>query len=187
MLTTLVTTAIEPIATERLVLRMVTPADVTPAYIEAMNDPAVVSLTEARHHAWDRPRVLQFIERSNREGISTLIGIFLKYGGRHIGNLRLFNFHPVHRRAELSFIIFDTAQWSKGYATEAVLAVCRYAFDVWGLHRIHADYYAANAASARLFDKAGFRIEGRYRDHFFSDGRYTDSIRVGKLNPAEAS
>ncbi|MBI4596912.1 MAG: GNAT family N-acetyltransferase [Candidatus Omnitrophica bacterium] len=164
---------------------MISAADVTPVYVASMNDPEVVGLTEARHVVWDHQRVAQFIERSNVEGVSTLVGIFLKDTGRHIGNLRLFNFHPVHRRAELSFVIFDKTQWSKGYATEAVGALCRYAFETMRLHRIHADYYATNHASARLFQKAGFQVEGVYRGHFFADGRYVDSIRVATLNPTE--
>ena len=186
MSTTLISTTIEPIATERLQLRVLAAADVTPAYIEAMNDPEVVGLTEARHQRWDRASVLKYIEQSNRDGVSTMVGLFLKDGRRHIGNVRLFNLHPVHRRAEMSFIIFDKTQWSKGYATEAVLAVCAYAFDVLGLHRIHADYYATNIGSARLFKKAGFAVEGTYRHHFFSGGAFVDSVRVGKINPAEA-
>ena len=178
---------VDPITTERLLLRTLSAADVTPRYIDALNDPEVVGFTEARHAPWNRQRVMEFIEQSNRDGVSTLIGVFLNKGGRHIGNLRLFNFRPAHRRAELSFIIFDKTQWSKGYATEAVCALCRYAFERMRLHRIHADYYTPNLASARLFEKSGFRIEGVYQDHFFLNGRYVDSIRVAKLNPAEAS
>ncbi len=82
-------------------------------------------------------------------------------------------------------MIFDKAQWSKGYATEAIRATIRHAFETLRLHRVHADYYAGNTASARVFDKAGFAVEGVFRDHFQLEGRYVDSIRVAKLNPAD--
>lgn len=176
----------DPITTERLQLRPLSVKDITAAYVDALNDPEVVRWTEAKHTQWDRQRVAHFVEQSNLDGVSMLIGIFLKGFGTHIGNLRLFNFHAVYSRAELSFILFDKSQWSKGYATEAVQAVTTFAFEVLGLHRIHADYYEPNAASARVFEKAGFEIEGVFKDHCAHHGEYVDSVRVGKVNPKAA-
>ena len=175
----------EPIVTERLLLRPLSVQDVTAAYVDALHDPEVLRWTEARHIWWDRDRVIQFVRQSNVEGVSILFGMFLKDTDRHIGNLRLFNFHPVHRRAELSFLIFDKSQWSKGYATEAVRAVTHYAFETLKLHRIHADYYALNAGSARVFEKSGYEIEGVFKEHMVVDGSYMDSVRIAKLNHGE--
>lgn len=174
-----------PMTTERLQLRPLVVEDITPAYVEALNDPDIVRWTEARHTQWNRQRVARFIEESNVDGVSTLLGIFLKASGRHIGNIRLFNRHAVHRRAELSFIIFDKRQWSNGYATEAVRAVTTHAFEVLGLHRIHADYHEPNIASARVFEKAGFDVEGVFKGHFAQGGGYVNSVRVAKMNPQE--
>lgn len=177
----------EPIITARLQLRPLAVEDITPAYVAALNDPEVVRWTEAKHTQWDAARVARFVEQSNRDGISMLLGIFLAETGRHIGNLRLFNFHTAYRRAELSFIVFDKRQWSKGYATEAVRAVAAYAFEGLGLHRLHADYYEPNIASGRVFEKAGFEIEGVFRDHCLHDGEYVGSVRVGKVRPVPAA
>ncbi len=176
----------EPIRTERLSLRPLAIDDITEAYIEALRDPEVLRWTEARHVSWDRERVVQFVKQSNVEGHSLLVGIFMKPSGRHIGNLRLFNFHPVHRRAELSFLIFDRSEWGKGYATEAVEALTHYAFDTLKLHRIHADYYAMNHGSAKVFQKAGYAIEGIFKDHVFVEESYADSIRIAKVNGVAA-
>lgn len=168
--------------TERLWLRPVSPRDITQRYIEALNDPSVVGLTEARHKKWDHLGVEEYLAASDRPGESLLIGVFLKEGDRHIGNIRLFGFHPVHRRAELGIMMFDKQVWSKGYATEALNAVVDYAFRELKLHRIHADYYAANTASARLFEKCGFKIEGIFRDHFWVGDRFVDSVRIGRCH-----
>lgn len=174
------------LTTARLFLRPLEVEDITPAYLEALNDPEVVRWTEARHQRWDEASIAEYIGRSNCEGVSVFLGIFLKDSDRHIGGIRLFNFHPVDRRAELSLMIFDKSLWSKGYGGEALAAVVDYAFEVLGLHRLHADYYAANTASARLFAKAGFQLEGVYKDHFFMDGAYMDSIRVAKVKSQPA-
>ncbi len=174
------------LTTPRLMIRPLRREDVTSRYVEALNDPEVVGMTEARHVAWDPDRVLEYVEQMNCDGVSQLWGVFLKDSGQHIGNIRLFNFHPTHRRAELSIMIFDRACWSRGYATEAMRAVTDFAFERLGLHRICADYYATNRASARLFAKAGFAVEGVFRDHFHVDGGFVDSVRVGKLRDGTA-
>ena len=172
----------EPIVTQNLYLRQLTVEDITQAYVDALNDPKVVRLTEAKHFKWNRESVIEYVEKSNVEGESLLLGIFVKGSNKHIGNIRLFNFSKQHHRVELGIMIFDKSQWNKGYGTEALIAVTGYVFGVLELHRICADYYAVNAASARMFEKVGFKIEGVFRDHFFLDGEYVNSIRIARIN-----
>jgi RimJ/RimL family protein N-acetyltransferase len=38
-----------------------------------------------------------------------------------------------------------------------------------------------NIASERVFSKLGFQIEGVYKDHFWLEDRFVDSVRVAKL------
>ena len=85
-------------------------------------------------------------------------------------------------RAELSFLFYDSGEWGNGYATEAIGGVVECSFDILNLHRIYADYYEMNIASERVFSKLGFHIEGIYKDHFWLEDRFVDSIRVAKIN-----
>ena len=48
-----------------------------------------------------------------------------------------------------------------GYATEALIAVLDYGFDVLRVPRIYAECYLANTASARVMERAGMRWVGR--------------------------
>jgi 8-oxo-dGTP diphosphatase len=50
--------------------------------------------------------------------------------------------------------------WGKGFATEAVNRVARFAFQGLGVGEIRARVLPANAASARVFAKAGFAERG---------------------------
>ena len=176
-----------PIKTPNLHLRELTAAEVTQEYVDALNDPEVVGLTEARHVKWNWQSVVIYVKESNISGESQLIGIFLKESNQHIGNIRIFNFSQRHRRMELGIMIFDKSQWGKGYGTEALTAVTEYTFNTLKLHRVCADYYATNTASARIFSKAGYEIEGVYKEHCILDGEYIDSVRVAKINNPEAS
>jgi [ribosomal protein S5]-alanine N-acetyltransferase len=175
----------EKIISKNIYLRQFQPKDITEEYITSLNDQNIVGLTEARHRKWTPDDVKKYVKESNKEKYSLLIGIFLNDDNKHIGNIRLFNFHDVHKRVELGIMIYDTSQWSKGLGTEAILAIEQYVFTTLGYHKICADYYSINSASARMFEKAGYIIEGTFNDHFFLQDRYVDSVRIAKFNPDE--
>lgn len=48
----------------------------------------------------------------------------------------------------------------RGLCPQAVIALCRWAFDEAGFHRIEIEHSTANVASCRVALKAGFREEG---------------------------
>jgi len=47
-----------------------------------------------------------------------------------------------------------------GLCSAAVIALCQWAFNEAGFHRVELDHSIANAASCRVAAKAGFRQEG---------------------------
>ena len=174
------------IETNRLLIRPFVPSDITEVYLASLNDPSIIGFTEARHTTWDRGSATEFVSNANSLS-SILLGAFLRNDFKPIGNIRLFNIHPIHRRAELSLLFYDKSEWSRGYATEAVEAVVNYAFSDLKLHRIFADYYELNRASSRMFEKVGFIREGVFRDHFLvGNGRFVDSVRIGLINTSIA-
>jgi [ribosomal protein S5]-alanine N-acetyltransferase len=171
--------------TERLILRNFSIDDITATYINALNDMSIIGLTEARHTNWTTEKIKSYIGSSNQENKSILLGIFIKENNKPIGNIRLFNFHPIHKRCELGILLYDKGEWGKGYATEALRVVSMFVFDTLKYHRIVADYYSSNIASKKIFDKAGFEIEGVFKEHFFVNNNYEDSVRVGITNKEE--
>ena len=77
--------------------------------------------------------------------------------------------------AELGYWLGE-AHWGRGIMTEAVRAVTAHGFDALGVRRIFALPFAANAASARVLEKAGYRLEGVMREAVIKDGRITDQL-----------
>jgi len=135
--------------------------------------------TESKYTIWTKDRCKKYIRKSNKEGI--LLGIFLSSNGKHLGNIRLSNINITHKRVELGILIYNPKNWNKGYGTEALFEVDKWIFGFWGFHKICADYYSINQASAKMFKKAGYKIEGIFKDHFYMDNKYIDSIRVAKI------
>jgi ribosomal-protein-alanine N-acetyltransferase len=97
-------------------------------------------------------------------------------GTEAVGSIGLMLGQDVHRyTAELGYWLAEP-YWGRGIVTLAVLAMVEYAFGELGLHRVHAEPYAPNLASARVLEKAGFRLEGRMRASAFKDGRIVDQL-----------
>lgn len=85
-------------------------------------------------------------------------------GGININNI-------VHGRFQcgaLGYWAFTPAP-GRGYMSEALGLVLRYAFGDLGLHRLEANIQPANQASIRLVERQGFRNEGYSPDYLFID------------------
>lgn len=170
------------IKSQRLYLREFDVNDINQIYLSALNNHEIVGLTEARHKKWTKASTLKYIKDIKESRNATLVGIFQINNDSPIGNIRLFNIHPIHKRAELGIMLYDKSKWGKGYGSEALKALCEFAFNTIGLKRIHADYYRENIPSSKIFSKVGFKVEGVFKSHFFYNGNFTDSIRVGLIN-----
>ena len=70
--------------------------------------------------------------------------------------------------------------WGRGIMTEAVSEFVNYCFKKFPLHRIYAEAYANNLASAHVLEKAGFVLEGRLRKNVVKDGKVLDSLLFAK-------
>jgi diamine N-acetyltransferase len=98
----------------------------------------------------------------------------------HIGNAYLRDIDRVARRAELHIFIGDREQRGRGYGYEAIRLLCEHAFSVLRLHRLYLFVLDRNAAAIRTYEKCGFVLEGRLRDHAFKDGRFHDVLVMGR-------
>lgn len=172
------------IKTKNLSLRIFTIKDITPEYVKALNSKEVVGLTESRYRKWDSRSVRDYVEeKGNKTNCSLILGIFLKGGGKHIGNIRLHSFSAYNKRVEVGFLIWDHNEWGKGYITEALTSLFSYIFNSLNLHKIIIEYYSLNKATEKVTRNLGFRTEAVLKDHFLVDGKYIDAVRVAKINP----
>jgi len=105
----------------------------------------------------------------------------LKATGAHIGDLALHGRADDARQAEIGYTLARAA-WGLGLATEAVGALLDYAFGPLGLHRITATLDIANARSAALLARLGFRREAHYRQSYWDGRAWTDEYLYALLH-----
>ncbi len=147
--------------------------DVTETYLSWMNDPRVTRYLEARFVRWDMESLRRYV------ALNFIDGIFIKRG-IHIGNIKL-DIDATHNRAEIGLLIAPE-YWGMGYATKAINFIAEVQF-LSGAHKLTAGAYAGNVGSVRAFEKAGFKVEARLKDHWLVDGEYQDGILLAKLSP----
>ena len=69
----------------------------------------------------------------------------------------------------------------KGYGTDALRLILRYAFRELNLFRIGLDVIATNARAIHTYERLGFQHEGRMRGAVLRDGLRADRILMGIL------
>jgi [ribosomal protein S5]-alanine N-acetyltransferase len=74
-----------------------------------------------------------------------------------------------------------TPFWGRGIATAALRAFIPWTFSELDLVRLCAWVFESNPASARVLEKCGFTLEGRFRRAAVKDGRRMDMLVYGLL------
>ena len=99
---------------------------------------------------------------------------------RLLGHLELRIAAHAHR-AELGIAIQDKSQWGRGLGTEAVRLLLGQAFGEMGLNRVELHTHEENARAIRSYEKCGFKREGLWRQHNFSEGKFGNTVSMAIL------
>jgi len=89
--------------------------------------------------------------------------------------------HWPHGEGWVGIDIGDRDEWGKGYGTDAMRVMLRYAFVELNLHRVSLNVFEYNPRAIRSYEKCGFVREGRRRQALNRDGRRWDVIHMGIL------
>lgn len=71
----------------------------------------------------------------------------------------------------------------RGLGTEALRLIVGHGFEQLGLHRISLKVFAFNPRARRVYEKAGFVVEGVLRDALRYDRAWVDEIVMSLLAP----
>lgn len=166
---------------KRVRLRAIEREDI-PAFLRWFNDPEVRQwltsiqlLSRAKEERWFEEQ----LARTN----DLILGIEVQVdqGWTLIGNIGLHGLDWKNRRATLGIVIGERDFWDKGFGTEAIEVLLRYAFLELGLHRVELEVFEENRRARRCYEKVGFREEGIRREAVFRDGRFQDLVIMSIL------
>jgi RimJ/RimL family protein N-acetyltransferase len=101
--------------------------------------------------------------------------------GVPIGNIVLIDVDAAHRRAELGIAIGDKEHWGRGYGTDAIRVILRFAFEVLNLRRVELITDIDNERGIRAYEKCGFVREGVLRAKRMRYGEPLDMLIMSVL------
>lgn len=116
------------------------------------------------------------------DGDADPLSLVVDVDGRAVGTVTLFDFDFLARHAEAGVNLARHAR-GRGIGTAAIKQLVEFGFVRHNLHRIHLQAIASNVAAIRAYEKAGFVIEGRQREHAWVRGHYEDIVRMGIVRP----
>lgn len=164
--------------TPRLTLRALSLEDATDTYLAWLNDPDALRFRGPKAFPSTMEDLKRYLASLGSRG-DLALAIFLKEGKRHVGNITLNTILWAHRSAELSMMIGAKDVWGRGFAKEAIQAVCAHAFNAMGLNRLWAE--SPNPAFNAAVRALGWTPEGTKRRAFLLDGQWVDIECYGLL------
>jgi RimJ/RimL family protein N-acetyltransferase len=86
-----------------------------------------------------------------------------------------------HGNAHFNMGIGSREDRRKGYGSEALQMLMRYAFEELNLYRLTVQTMEYNTAAQKFLEKHGWQCEVRRREAIYRDGRYWDALTYGLL------
>lgn len=97
-----------------------------------------------------------------------------------IGEIHISDIDPLSGNGNISVSLIRRC-WDKGYGGEAIRLMMGYAFSDPRLSRLSLTVFAYNTRAIHVYQKAGFKMEGKQRKAINRDGRRWDLIYMGIL------
>jgi len=167
--------AVPELATPRVLLRRFVAEDLDDVY-EYIGDPEVTryliveTQTRQQTRAWLEQRLAEY--RNGSAMTWWPWAIVSRPENKVVGGCALRSFDRAARRIEVAYALAQ-GYWRRGIMSEALGLLLEFCFVQLGVNRVEAIVMPENAASCRMLEKLGFRLEGimRQRD-YFKDARH---------------
>jgi ribosomal-protein-alanine N-acetyltransferase len=101
-----------------------------------------------------------------------------------IGTIGYWRLIKAHFRAEIGYMLLKDYT-NQGLMKEALKAVIAFGFGPLKLHSIEANINPQNLASEKLLQSVGFIKEAYFRENYFYDGKFSDSVIYSLINSTE--
>lgn len=167
--------------TERLLLRQIVQTDAEDIFIIRSDANVMRYIPRPIAQTVDDVfPLIQMIEDFLTKGERINWAMELKSTGKLIGMIGYVNIKEQHYRAEIGYAL-AAVHHRKGYMLEALKSVVQYGFQEMNLHSIEAIVDADNVASNALLLQAGFVKEAYFREDFYHNTSFRNSIHYGFL------
>lgn len=168
-------TRVEPVETNRLILRELSEEDFEDIY-EFKSDQKVVKYltwgpTNREQTLHSLRKQIAFQTEENRQ--IYVLAVVQKETKKVIGNALFMIRDQDCQTVEIGYFI-NSSYWKQGYGKEIVNGLLYLGFNTMDIHRIYAVCDVENAGSVNLLRRIGFRQEGHFIKNLKVKGQWRD-------------
>ncbi|WP_337659842.1 GNAT family N-acetyltransferase [Anderseniella sp. Alg231-50] len=153
-------------------------ADDAAAMYASLDDPESMRLTGTQS-AFTFEQVKRHCEHV--EHADDRLDYAIEVASQPVGEVVLNCVDDINRSASFRIAIWYNDHRNRGIGTEATRLLVRHGFDVVGLNRIELEVYSFNPRARRVYENAGFRLEGTRRQALLWDGEFVDAHTMAML------
>lgn len=163
---------------KKVILRAIEPSDCE--MIRSMfNDPEIENLVIGWAFPISKYAQEKWYEKNYNSGDYRFVIDTQEHGP--IGIATLIDIDWKNRMAQHGIKLAKKEIRGKGYGTDAIMAIMRYAFDELGLNRLNGSWFPDNIPSKTMYMKCGWKEEGIRKNYIFKHGQFRDLIVTGVL------
>ena len=163
------------IAGEHVILRAFEQDDAERCY-RWMNDPNIVRTLKTRYPIAFQNEA-EWLERAmHASPTERHFAIERKDDRTHIGNASIHGIDWVSRTASFGLFIGEPGAWNRGFGSDAIATLVRFAFEEMNLQKLSINVFEYNERAKHVLESRGFVQEGRLRREFFREGAYHDIV-----------
>lgn len=166
---------------EKIILRALEKNDAN-LLLDIINDPDTENMLGGSSYPVSYDMQCEWIENQKNDDTVFRTIIALKDEKKTgIGTIILNNIDMKNGTAEIHVKLAVENNRGKGYGTEAVNTMVKYAFNEMRLNCIYAEILEYNLPSIKLFEKCGFIKEGILSSRVFKGGKYINLMSFSKI------
>ena len=174
------------IAGEHVILRAFELEDAERCY-RWMNDPNIVRTLKTRYPiAFQNEQ--EWLERAMHASPNERhYAIERKDDRSHIGNASIHDIDWVSRNAWFGLFIGEPTAWNRGFGSDAIHTMVRFAFDDMNLIKLRINVFDYNDRAKHVLEGRGFVQEGKLERDFYREGQWHDIVILSIFREAKNS
>lgn len=144
-------------------------------YVEWISDPLVSDGMGSSSNLLNIFSEKEFLNNALKNG-DKCFAIVLLENDKLIGNCSIYINDKIRFSGEIGIFIGDSNYRFNGYGREALNLLLDYGFNYLNLDNIYLEIISFNEIAINCYKNVGFRETYRYRENYFLNGKYYDTI-----------
>jgi RimJ/RimL family protein N-acetyltransferase len=125
---------------------------------------------------------------NDKNSIHKMFAIVKKDTDELMGACGLCYIDWVNRSADFSIYLgYDDIYIDEKYAVDAANVMKNYGFNILNLHRLWAEIYTIDEPKKKFFDILNFKLDGEFRETYWYEGKWHNSLFYSVLSSDENS